>query len=53
MKYLIDFGALTLLYVRVLFSKWKRRGKDVLLINNMMYVYLSFVLYLPMLSFIY
>ena len=44
MKYWIDFGALALLYVRVLFRKWRSRGKDVLLVNTLMYVYLSFVL---------
>ena len=38
MKYWIDFGALALLYVRVLFRKWRSRGKDVLLVNTLMSV---------------
>ena len=42
MKYLIDFIALALLYVFYLFKKWKRKGKDVLIFNTLMYVYLSF-----------
>ena len=52
MKYLIDFGALALLYVRVLFRKWRSRGKDVLLVNTLMYVYLSFVLYFTLMPVI-
>ena len=48
MKYLIDFMVLTLLYVFVFFRSWKRRGKDVLLVNTLLYVYLSFVLYFTM-----
>lgn len=44
-KYLIDFAALILLYAFVFFRKWKAKGKDVLLVNTLMYVYLSFVLY--------
>lgn len=44
-KYLIDFTALILLYVFVLFRKWKARGRDVLLVNTLMYIYLSAVLY--------
>ncbi len=44
MKYLIDFTALTLLYAGF-FSKWKIKGKDILLVNTLMYIYLSFVLY--------
>lgn len=52
MKCLIDFGALALLYIRVLFRKWKTRGNDVLLVNTLMYVYLSFVLYFTLMPVI-
>ena len=52
MKYLIDFIALALLYIFVLFRKWKGNGKDVLLINTLMYVYLSFVLYFTLMPII-
>lgn len=51
-KYLIDFGALALLYVFVLFGKWKRKGRDVLLVNTLLYVYLSFVLYFTLMPVI-
>ncbi len=44
MKYLIDFTALALLYAGF-FSTWKIKGKDILLVNTLMYIYLSFVLY--------
>lgn len=45
MKYFIDFAALILLYALVFFRRWRIRGKDILLVNTLMYVYLSFVLY--------
>lgn len=52
MKYLIDFVALVLLYTFVFFRKWKSKGKDILLINSLMYVYLSFVLYFTLMPVI-
>ena len=52
MKYLIDFAALTLLYAFAFFSKWKARGRDTLLVNTLMYIYLSFVLYFTMMPVI-
>lgn len=45
MKYWIDFIALVLLYAFVFFKKWRPKGGDILLVNTLMYVYLSFVLY--------
>lgn len=45
MKYRIDFIALALLYAIVFFKKWKSQGNDIWLVNTLMYVYLSFVLY--------
>lgn len=45
MNYLIDFTALALLYIFVFFRKWKTKGRDILLVNTLMYVYLSLVLY--------
>lgn len=45
MKYRIDFIALALLYAFVFFKKWKSQGNDIWLVNTLMYVYLSFVLY--------
>ncbi len=52
MKYLIDFIALVLLYAFVFFIKWKSKGKDILLANTLMYVYLSFVLYFTLMPVI-
>lgn len=52
MKYLIDFTALALLYVFVFFRKWKIKGKDILLVNTLMYIYLSFVLYFTLMPII-
>lgn len=52
MKYLIDFTALILLYIFVFFNKWKTKGKGRLLINTLMYIYLSFVLYFTLMPII-
>ncbi len=51
-KYLIDFTALALLYVFVFLGRWKSKGKDVLLANTLMYIYLSFVLYFTLMPVI-
>lgn len=51
-KDMIDFTALALLYVFVFFRIWKRKGKDILLVNTCMYVYLSFVLYFTLMPII-
>lgn len=52
MKYWIDFAALALLYAFVFFGRWKAKGKDVLLVNTLMYGYLSFVLYFTLMPVI-
>lgn len=52
MKYLVDFIALALLYAFVFFGKWKKKGRDVLLVNTLMYIYLSFVLYFTLMPII-
>lgn len=44
MKILLDFIVLGIIYF-LNFKKWKAKGKEALLINTLMYVYLSFVLY--------
>ena len=51
-RYLIDFAVLILLYAFVFFRKWKSRGKDVLLVNTLLYVYLSFVLFFTLMPVI-
>ncbi len=45
MKEIVDFIILTIVYIFIFYKKWKAKGKDVLLINTTMYIYLSFVLY--------
>lgn len=45
MKVLIDFVALITIYFLKFYKKWKVRGRDILFINTIMYIYLSFVLY--------
>ena len=45
-KYLIDFAAL------FFFKKWKSRGGDVLIVNTLMYIYLSFVLFFTLMPII-
>ena len=45
MKIIIDFIVLIMLYIFIFYKKWKKKGKDILLINTTMYIYLSFVLY--------
>lgn len=52
MKYFIDFIALALVYVFVFFRKWRRKGRDILLVRTLMYVYLSFVLYFTLMPVI-
>lgn len=47
-KCLIDFAALALLYRFYFFERWKKNGKDTLLVSTLMYIYLSFVLYFTM-----
>lgn len=52
MKYLIDFIALALLYIFVFFKKWRSKGNDILLVDTLMYVYISFVLYFTLMPII-
>ena len=51
-RHLIDVVALLVLYIFVLFPKWKRRGGGVLFIWSVMYVYLCFVLFFTMMPII-
>ncbi len=52
MKELIDFGVLIIIYFLKLYKKWKLKGKDILLINTCMYIYLSFVFYFTLMPII-
>lgn len=52
MKYIIDVIALIVLYAFVFFKKWKLKGNDKLLVNTLLYLYLSFVLYFTLMPII-
>lgn len=41
----IDFVILFFLYITIFYRKWCAKGRDILLVNSTMYLYLSFVLY--------
>ena len=47
-RYLIDFAVLGFLYAFVFFRRWRTQGRDILLVNTLMYAYLSLVLYFTM-----
>ena len=51
-KYLVDFAVLAILYAFVFFKRWKSKGKDVLFVNTLMYIYLSFVLYFTLMPIV-
>lgn len=47
-RYFIDFIVLAFLYVFAFFRRWRAKGRDRLLVNTLMYAYLSLVLYFTM-----
>ncbi len=49
---IIDFIILILFYVFIFYKKWKEKGKDILFINTLLYIYLSFVLYFTLMPII-
>ena len=51
-KYFIDIAVLVFLYAFVFFRRWRTQGRDILLVNTLMYVYLSLVLYVTMMPVI-
>lgn len=52
MAIFIDFAALAAIYFLVFYKKWKQKGKEVLFLNTVMYIYLSFVLYFTLMPII-
>ena len=52
MKELVDFVFLIIIYFWEFYRKWKEKGRDILLINTLMYIYLSFVLYFTLMPII-
>lgn len=51
-RYFVDFIVLAFLYVFFFFKKWKRQGRDVLLVNTLMYAYLSLLLFFTLMPVI-
>ena len=47
-KYFVDAAVLMFLYAFVFFRRWRSQGRDRLLVNTLMYAYLSLVLYFTM-----
>lgn len=52
MRELFDFIVLFFIYISMFYRKWKVQGKEVLFINTIMYIYLSFVLYFTLMPII-
>lgn len=52
MKNTVDFIVLAIIYLFIFYRKWKTEGKDILFINTLMYIYLSFVLYFTLMPVI-
>ena len=52
MKELVDFAVLIIIYFWKFYKKWKEKGRDVLVVNTTMYIYLSFVLYFTLMPII-
>ena len=52
MKELLEFIILISLYIFIFYKKWKVKGRDILFINTIMYIYLSFVLYFTLMPII-
>ncbi len=52
MKELVDFVVLIIIYFWKFYKKWKEKGRDLLFVNTMMYIYLSFVLYFTLMPII-
>lgn len=52
MKIMTDFIVLIFMYSMIFYPKWKVRGKNVLFVNTVMYIYLLFVLYFTLMPVI-
>ncbi len=49
---ILDFLLLIILYIFIFYKKWSSKDKDILFINTIMYIYLSFVLYFTLMPII-
>lgn len=51
-KYLIDIIVIITIYYLFFFKNWKAKGKDVLLVNTIFYVYVSMVIFVTLMPVI-
>lgn len=51
-KCLVDIIAMIAIYAAFLFKKWRIKGRDILLVNTLMYVYIGLVLYVTLMPII-
>ena len=51
-KCFIDIIAMIIIYLIFLYKKWRIKGKDILFVNTLMYVYLCLVLYVTLMPII-
>ncbi|HOQ37894.1 MAG TPA: VanZ family protein [Acetivibrio sp.] len=52
LKVIIDFIVLAILYAVVFFRKWRTKGKAKLVVNTLMYIYISLVLYVTLMPIV-
>lgn len=52
LRYIPDFAVLAVLYVFWLYPRWRHKGKRILVVNTLMYVYLSGVLMVTLMPMI-
>jgi glycopeptide antibiotics resistance protein len=53
MKYLIDIIALIVIYKVYLYKKWSAKGKDVLAVRTLFYIYIGLVLYVTLMPILF
>ena len=53
MSVVIDFVVLALVYIFSFYKSWKAKGRDKLMVNTLMYIYLAFVLYFTLMQIVY
>lgn len=51
-KCIVDLVAMIAIYIFFLYKKWKIKGRDILLVNTLMYVYIGLALYVTLMPII-
>ena len=52
LKIIIDFVVLAVIYLAVFFHRWRAKEKTKLLVNTIMYIYVSLVLYFTLMPIV-